>query len=58
MLLGAYAELRQVTISYVMYVFLSVRMGQLGSKCTDFHEILCLSIFRKYVDKKSSLIKI
>ena len=32
-------------------VCLSVRMEHLGSHCTDFHEILYLSIFRKFVDK-------
>ena len=30
---------------------LSVRMQQLGSHCTDFHEIWCLGIFRKSVEK-------
>jgi len=29
----------------------SVRMKQLGSHWTDFHEIWHLSIFRKYVKK-------
>ena len=29
----------------------SIRMGQLGSHWTDFHEILYLSIFRKSVEK-------
>jgi hypothetical protein len=35
------------TISYVMSVFLSVCMPQLGSYWTDFHEILYLKILRK-----------
>jgi hypothetical protein len=34
-----------------MYVYPSVRMKQLGSHRTDFHEIWCLSIFRKSVEK-------
>jgi hypothetical protein len=31
--------------------YLSFRMEQLGSHWTDFHEILYLRIFRKYVEK-------
>jgi len=34
-ILGAFAKLRKATISFVM----SVRMEQLGSHWTDFHEI-------------------
>ena len=45
--LGAFAELRKATISFVK----SVRMEQLGSHCTDFHEIWYLSIFRKSVER-------
>ena len=30
---------------------LSVRVEQLDSRWTDIYEILCLSIFRKYVEK-------
>jgi hypothetical protein len=37
--LGAFAKLRKATISFVMSVHLSVRMEQLGSHLTDFHEI-------------------
>jgi hypothetical protein len=47
-ILGVFAKLRQVTISFVMWmsvclsarlpVYLSVRMEQLGSHWTDFHE--------------------
>jgi hypothetical protein len=37
--LGALAILRKETISFVMYVRLSVRTEQLGSHWTDFHEI-------------------
>jgi len=41
--LGAFAKLRKATISFGM----SVRMEQLGSHWTDFHEIWYLGIFRK-----------
>jgi hypothetical protein len=34
-----------------LFVCLSVRMEHLGSNWTDFHEILCFNIFRKFVDK-------
>jgi hypothetical protein len=34
-----------------MSVCPSVRMEQLGSHWTDFHEILYFDIFRKYVEK-------
>jgi hypothetical protein len=45
--LGAYAELRKTTLSFVMSVRLSVcrsarpiiRVEQLGSHCTDYREI-------------------
>ena len=39
--LGAFAELQNATVSSVMSVSicLSVRMGQLASHWTDFHEI-------------------
>jgi hypothetical protein len=44
---GALAKLRKANISFVMFVQLSVRTEQIGSKWKDFHEILHLSIFRK-----------
>ena len=47
--LGASAKLRKAIISFFMCQ--SVRMGQLGSHRTDFHEIWYLNIFRKSVDK-------
>jgi hypothetical protein len=54
-LLGDLAKLRTGTISFVMFVRLfirpSVRMEQLGSLRTDFHEIQYLRIFRKSVVK-------
>ena len=37
--LGAFAKLRKVTISFVMFFCLSVRMEQLGFHWTDSHEI-------------------
>jgi hypothetical protein len=37
--LGALAKLRKETIGFVMSVRPSVRMEQLGSDWTDFHEI-------------------
>jgi hypothetical protein len=37
--LGAFAKLRKATISFVRSVRLSIRMEQLGSHWTDFHEI-------------------
>jgi hypothetical protein len=37
--LGAFAELRNVTISFVMFVHLSVRMEQLGFHWTYFYEV-------------------
>jgi len=49
--LGAFAKLRKATISFVMSVCPSVRKEQLGSRWTDFHEILYFSIVRKSVKK-------
>ena len=49
--LGVFAKLRKVTISFVMCALLSVLMELLGSHWTDFHEVLYLRIFRKYVEK-------
>jgi len=37
-LLGVLAKLRKVTVSLVISVCLSVRMEQLSSNWTDFHE--------------------
>ena len=37
--LGPFSKLRKATISFVMSFCLSVRMEQLGSHWTDFHEI-------------------
>jgi hypothetical protein len=49
--LGPFEKLRKATIDFVISVRLSVRMEQLGSRWTDFHEIWYLSIFRKFVEK-------
>ena len=49
--LGAFVKLRKATISFVMPLRLSVRMEQLCSYRTDFHDNLYLSIFRKHVEK-------
>jgi hypothetical protein len=50
-ILGEFANLRKASISLVMFVLPSVlRMEQLGSHITDFHEILNLIIFRKCVE--------
>jgi hypothetical protein len=48
---GAFAKLQEATISYVMSVRPSIRMEQLGYHWTDFHEILYLTIFKKYIEK-------
>ena len=37
--LGEFANLRKATVSFVMSERLSVRMEQLDSRWTDFHEI-------------------
>jgi len=50
-ILGAFAKLRKATISSVLSYRLPVRMQQLGSHWTNFHGILYLSVFRKYVKK-------
>ena len=60
--LGAFAELRKATISFVMFLCLSVlpfvRMEDLVSHWTDFYEILYLSIFRKSVKEILTSFKI
>ena len=49
--LGEFAKFRKATVSFVMSVRPSVRMEQIGSLWTAFHEIWYLSIFRKYVER-------
>jgi len=54
--LGAFAKLRKMTISFVTAVRPSVRM-ELGSYWKNFHEILYLRIFRKSVGKMQVSLK-
>jgi hypothetical protein len=56
--LGSFAKLRKLTISIALSVRLSVRMEQLGSHWTDFHEIWYLRIFSEICSEKSNFIKI
>jgi hypothetical protein len=49
--LGAFAKLRKGSISFVKSVCPSVRMEQLGSQWTEFHEMGYKSIFRKSVEE-------
>ena len=55
---GAFAKLRKAIISFVMSVLPSVRMEQLGSHWTDFHEILMCNYFSKNFRENSSFFKI
>jgi hypothetical protein len=48
---GDLAKLRKATVSFIVSVCLFVRMEQLGSHWTYFHETLYWRIFRKYVEK-------
>jgi hypothetical protein len=50
--LDALADLQKANISFFkcLSVCQCARMEQLGSQWTDFHEILYLSIFRKYLE--------
>jgi hypothetical protein len=50
-LLGAFAKLQKAAISCDMSLCLSVRMEQLGSHWTDFHEIWYSNMLRKPVEK-------
>jgi len=50
-ILGAVTKLRKATIGFVMSVRLSVRMEQLGSNWTDFHDTWYSSTFRQSVVK-------
>ena len=50
-ILGAFVKLRKATISFVMSVCPSVRVEQLGSHWTEFHEIIYLSIFWKSAEE-------
>jgi hypothetical protein len=43
-LVDVFAKLRKAAVSFVRYVRPPVRMEELGSHWTDFHEILYLNI--------------
>ena len=50
--LGSFTKLRKATISFfIMSVCPSVRIEQLGSHWTDFHEIWCSRIFQNHREK-------
>ena len=51
-ILGAFAKLRKTTFSVVMSVRPFVRMEQLGSNWTDFHEISYMSFFFESLSRK------
>jgi hypothetical protein len=55
--IGAFTRMRKATISFVMFVCLSVRMEHLGSHWTGCHEIRYLRIFRKSIEKIQALLK-
>jgi hypothetical protein len=55
--LCAFAKFRKAIISLAMSVRPSVRMKQLNSHWTDFHEIWYLHIFRKPVEKIQGSLK-
>jgi hypothetical protein len=46
-----FSELQKVYVNFIMSVCPSVRMKQHGYHWMDFHEIICLSVFRKSVEK-------
>ena len=57
-LLCAFAKFRKAIFIFIMFILLSsVRMEQLGSHFTDFHEILYVRVFRKSVEKILFLLK-
>jgi len=55
--LGAFAKLCKVIISFFTSACPPARMEQLGSHWTDFYEILYLSIFRNSVEKNRVSLK-
>ena len=55
--LNACEKLRKATITFVMSVYPSVRMEQLGFNQRDFNEIWYLNIFRESVEKIQVLLK-
>jgi hypothetical protein len=55
--LGAFAKLRQATVSFVMSVCPSIRVDQLGSQWMNFHVISYLSVLHKFVEKFQVLLQ-
>jgi hypothetical protein len=55
--LGAFTKLRKATVSFLMSGRPSVRMEQRRVHWRDFHEIWCLNIFRKFVEKRDVSLK-
>jgi hypothetical protein len=53
-----FIKLQKAIITFITPVCPSIHMQQLSSYWMDFHEILYLSIFWKYVKKNSSFIEI
>jgi hypothetical protein len=49
--LGVFEKLRDATVGHVFSICRSLRMEQLGSHWTDFHEIWYLHFFRRFVEK-------
>jgi hypothetical protein len=56
-LLDMFVILWKVAVNFIKSVRLSIRMKQLGSHWTDFHEIWYLSIFQKCIEKIQVLLK-
>jgi len=50
--LGAFAQFREATVSFVMSVRPSVRMQQIGSNWMDFHKIWYFKYFFQNLSKK------
>jgi hypothetical protein len=49
--LGAFAEMRKTSVSFVMSVCPSVLIEQLGPHLTNFRDLWHLGVFRKFVEK-------
>jgi hypothetical protein len=56
-ILGTFANLQKVAVSFMMSVCLPANMEQLGLHWTDFHKIWYLSIFKKFVQKMKISLK-
>jgi hypothetical protein len=54
---GAFSKLRKVSITVVMFVWLSVRVEQLGYHWMAFYGVRNLRIFGKSVERNLSFIK-